>query len=126
MNEPQTNAPVPDDLASQVASLRRQTTHLLLVLIVISGTLSTYLFYQAHTFGNDLTTLEPQAREVIQNYNKNLPGIQKFVQELVTYGQTHPDFQPILKKYGIPLTLPAATNSMAKPATPVAPLPKKQ
>ena len=115
MNEPQTNTPVPDDLASQVASLRRQITHLLLVLIVISGTLATYLFYQAHTFGKDLTALEPQAREVIQNYQKNLPNIQKFVQGLVTYGQAHPDFQPVLKKYGIPLTLPAATNSAPKP-----------
>ena len=115
MNEPQTNNPVPDDLAGQVASLRRQITHLLLVLVVISGTLTTYLFYQARTFGNDLTVLEPQAREVIQNYNKNLPNIQKFVQELVTYGQTHPDFQPILKKYGIPLTLSAVTNSAPKP-----------
>ncbi|HEV2435933.1 MAG TPA: hypothetical protein VG077_08035 [Verrucomicrobiae bacterium] len=115
MNEPQTNTPVPDDLASQVASLRHQITHLLLVLIVISGTLATYLFYQARTFGNDLATLEPQAREVIQNYNQNLPHIQKFVQALVTYGQAHPDFQPLLKKYGLPLTLSAATNSAPKP-----------
>jgi hypothetical protein len=115
MNEPETNTPVADDLAVQVASLRRQITHLLLVLIVISGTLTTYLFYQAHTFGTDLTVLEPQARQVIQNYDKNLPHIQKFVQELVTYGQAHPDFQPVLKKYGIPLTLSALTNSAAKP-----------
>lgn len=115
MNEPQTNSPAPEDLASQVASLRHQITHLLLVLIVISGTLATYLFYQAHTFGNDLAGLEPQAREVIQNYNKNLPNIQKFVQALVTYGQAHPDFQPILKKYGIPLTPAGVTNSAPKP-----------
>jgi predicted PurR-regulated permease PerM len=115
MNEPETNSPVPDDLAGQVASLRRQITHLLLVLIVISGTLTTYLFYQSRTFANDLTALEPQAREVIQNYNKNLPNIQKFVQALATYGQAHPDFQPILKKYGIPLTPSAATNSAPKP-----------
>ncbi|HUA36915.1 MAG TPA: hypothetical protein VMA35_00790 [Candidatus Sulfopaludibacter sp.] len=111
MNETQTNSPVPDDLSSQVASLRCQVTLLLLVLIVISGTLTTYLFYQAHSLGNDVGALEPQAREVIQNYNKNLPNIQKFVQELVTYGQAHPDFQPILKKYGIPLTLSGLTNS---------------
>jgi len=115
MNEPQTNSPAPEDLASQVASLRRQITHLLLVLIVISGTLATYLFYQARTFGNDLGALEPQAREVIQNYNRNLPNIQKFVQALVTYGQAHPDFQPILKKYGIPLTPAGVTNSTSKP-----------
>ena len=114
MNETPTTPSAPDDLAGQVTSLRRQVTQLLLVLIVISGTLTTYLFYQAHTFGNDLTVLEPQAREVIQNYNKNLPNIQKFVQELVTYGQAHPDFQPILKKYGIPLTPSAVTNSAPK------------
>ena len=46
---------------------------LLLALIVVSGTLATYLFYQSHTFGSDLGVLEPQAREVIQNYDKNLP-----------------------------------------------------
>ena len=115
MNEPQTNTPVPDDLSDQVASLRRQITHLLLLLIVVSGTLSTFLFYQAHTFGNDLTVVEPQARVVIQNYNKNLPNLQKFVQDLVAYGQAHPDFQPILKKYGISPTPVAATHSAPKP-----------
>jgi hypothetical protein len=114
MNEPQANSPVPDDLAGQVASLRHQITLLLLALIVISGTLTTYLFYQARALGRDLAALEPQARVVIQNYNKNLPNIQQFVRELVTYGQKHPDFQPILKQNGIPLTLPATTNSVPK------------
>jgi hypothetical protein len=111
MNEPQTTAPVPDEQASLVASLRCSITVLLLALIIVSGTLTIYLFYQARTFGNDLAALEPQARLVVDNYNKNLPNIQKFIQALVEYGQKHPDFQPILKKYGIPLTLPAATNS---------------
>ena len=111
MNETQTNPPAPDNLAGEVASLRRQISILLLALIVISGTVTTYLFYQSRTIGGDLAALEPQAREVIQNYDKNVPTIQKFVQELGAYGQTHPDFQPILKKYGIPLTPPSATNT---------------
>ncbi|HLX96644.1 MAG TPA: hypothetical protein VKU37_12940 [Verrucomicrobiae bacterium] len=111
MNEPQTDSPAPDDLADLVASLRRQVTHLLLALIVVSGTLATYLFYQSHTIGGELTTLEPQARTIVQNYDKNLPNIQKFVQALVAYGQTHPDYQPILKQNGLPVTLSALTNS---------------
>ena len=111
MNETETTAPVPDEQASLVACLQRQITLLLLALIIVSGTLTTYLFYQARTLGRDLTVLEPQARLVVENYNNNLPHVQKFIQELVTYGQRHPDFQPILKKYGIPLTLPASTNS---------------
>ena len=111
MNEPSTNAPASDDLTHQMASLRCQINILLLALIVVSGTLATYLFYESHAIGRDLELLEPQARVVVQNYDKNLPGIQKFIRDLVAYGQQHPDFQPILKKYGISPTLPAATNS---------------
>ena len=118
MNEPQTNSPAPYERANLAASLRRQITFLLLALIVVSGTLTTYLFYQARIMGRELTALEPQARLAIENYNRNLPRIQKFVSELITYGQKHPDFQTILKKYGIPLTLPAATNGVTKPVAP--------
>ena len=111
MNESPMNAPAPDDLAQQVASLRCQINILLLALIVISGTLATYLLYQSHTIDRDVTVLEPQARAIVQNYDRNLPGIQKFVQDLTAYGQQHPDFQPILKKYGILPTSSAATSA---------------
>lgn len=111
MNESPLNTPAPDDLTRQVASLRCQINILLLSLIVVSGALATYLFYQSHTIGRDLAVLEPQARVVVQNYDRNLPAIQKFVQDLVAYGQQHGDFQTILKKYGISPTLPAATNA---------------
>jgi hypothetical protein len=111
MNESPMNAPAPDDLLHEVASLRCQLNILLLALIVVSGTLATYLFYQSHAFDRDLAVLEPQARVVVQNYDRNLPVIQKFIQDLVAYGQKHPDFQPILKRNGIPLTPPAATNA---------------
>ena len=114
MNESQINSPAPDDLAVQVVCLRRQITILLLALIVVSGTVAAYLFYQSRMLGKDLAGVEPQAQAIVQNYGKNLPTIQKFVQELVLYGQAHPDFQPVLKKYGIPLTLPATTNSAPK------------
>ena len=115
MNESETNPPAADDLADQIVFLRRQITLLLLALIVLSGTVTVYLFYQSRTMGNDLAAIEPQAQEIVQNYNKNLPNIQKFVETMVAYGQAHPDFQPILKKCGIPVTLPAATNSAPKP-----------
>ncbi len=111
MNESEINPPIADDLAAQVVCLRRQITLLLLALTVVSGTLTTYLFYQSRTMGKDIAAFEPQARAVVQNYQQNLPQIQKFIQELVTYGKSHPDFQPVLKKYGISLTLPVTTNS---------------
>lgn len=115
MNEPQTPEPAPDEQAGLLASIQRQITFMLLVLIVLSGTVTAYLCYQARVMAHQLEVLQPQARVVFANYQKNLPHIEKFVQVLIAYGQRHPDFQPILKKYGIPLTL-SATNSASKPA----------
>lgn len=109
MNDPEIKSPVSDDLAGQIASLQRQVMILLLVLIVVSGTLTTYLFYQSRIMGKDLAAIEPQAVQFLNNYNQDEPRLQKFVQSLVAYGKTHPDFQPILKKYGI-----TVTNSPAK------------
>ena len=120
MNEPQnedrTALPETDEQASPVVIMQRQITFLLLAVLVISGTLTLYLFYQAHVLGRQLETMEPQARYVVENYDRNWPHIQRAIQELIVYGQKHPDFQQqILKKYGIPLTLPVATNSVSKP-----------
>jgi hypothetical protein len=109
MNDPEIKSPAPADTAGQIASLQRQVMILLLVLIVVSGTLTTYLFYQSRIMGKDLAAIEPEAVQILNGYNQNEPRLQKFVQQLVGYGQTHPDFQPVLKKYGI-----TVTNSPAK------------
>ena len=111
MNEPEISPAAPDELAGQISSLQRQVRMLLLVLVVVSSTLTAYLFYQSRILGKDLDNTKPQAMQIIQNYNKNLPQMQKLVQQLVAYGQTHPDFEPILINYGI---IPAATNAAAK------------
>lgn len=104
MNDSEINSPGSADLAGQIASLQRQVLILLLVLIVVSGTLTTYLFYQSRIMGKDLAAIEPQAVQILKGYNENEPRLQKFVQSLVAYGKTHPDFQTILKKYGITIT----------------------
>lgn len=111
MNESETNPPAPSDLTEQIAALRRQITTLLLALIVISGTLAVYLWYQSHITAKAIDGLKPQAIQITKVFEQNRPGIEKLVRQLIVYGQSHPDFQPILKKYGIPLTLPATTNS---------------
>ena len=99
MNEPEIN--FPDGLAAQVASLQRQVAVLLLALIVVSGTVTVYLWYQSRTSSRDLEAIRPQAMQIISAFNQDRPGMEKFVGQLVTYGQTHPDFRPILQKYGI-------------------------
>jgi hypothetical protein len=101
MNESTTNA-ANAELASQVAALRRQTFTLMLVLIIVSGTLTVFLYRQASLTKKDIAALKPQATQVINAFNQERPLIQSFVQQLVAYGKTHPDFeQQVLKKYGI-------------------------
>jgi len=111
MNEPEISPAVPDELAGQISSLQRQVTLLLVALVVVSSTVTAYLFYQMHILGKDLDGTRPQAMQIIQNYNKDVPRMQKLVQDLTAYGQTHPDFQPILINYGI---VAAATNAVPK------------
>jgi len=110
MNEPEMNSPAPADLSEQVAVLQRQVFTLLLALIVVSGTLTVFLYRQASLTGKDIAAVKPQAQQLIQVYKQNLPSMETFVNQLVTYGQAHPDFRPILQKYGIN---PAATAPAA-------------
>jgi hypothetical protein len=98
----------PTDFAEQIAALRRQTFTLLLALIIVSGTLTVFLYRQASLTRRDIAAIKPQASQIIQAYSQNGSNIQNFVKTLAAFGATHPDFQPILKKYGI-----APTNAAA-------------
>jgi hypothetical protein len=111
MNEPELNSPEPADLSGQLAALQRQVFTLLVALIVVSGTLTVYLYRQASLTGTDITAIKPQAMQLIQAFKQNQPGMENFVNQLAAYGQTHPDFRPVLQKYGI---------------NPPAPVPKKK
>jgi hypothetical protein len=81
----------------------------LLVLVVVSGTLTVVLYRQAKLTGRDIAIIKPQATQIIAAFKRDLPLMENFVKQLTAYGVTHPDFQPILKKYGIVATQPAAT-----------------
>jgi hypothetical protein len=109
------NLPPAEDLSAQVAALRRHALTLLLALIVVSGTLTVYLFQQARQAGRDVA----QEKQIIANLNQNRPAIDGFVNQLIAYGAKNPDFaQQILKKYGIVSNPPA-------PAAPAPAAPKK-
>ena len=92
-------------LSDQIAALQRQNFILLLALVVVSGTLAGYLYYQSRVMSKTLEGVKPQAMQVIKTYkevsaNINQAGISNFVSQINTYAVTHPDFQPVLKKYG--------------------------
>jgi hypothetical protein len=98
MNDFETPTHSHAELSDQIAALRRQTFTLLLALIVVSATLTGYLYLQARHTRKDIA----QTTQILQAINRNRAGLQNFVQQLAVYGQTHPDFQQqVLKKYGI-------------------------
>ena len=116
MNEPDMISPEPAEVSEQVTALQRQVFSLLLALIVVSGTLTVYLFQQSRLTGKDIQSLNTQ---VIQPFNQRRPAIENFINQLVAYGQKNPDFQQqILKKYGI---TPAPPKGQAQPKAPAQP-----
>ena len=97
----------PSDVSSQVEALHRQLFILLLALIVVSGTLATYLWYQSRVAKQVVDGIRPQAMLVIQNYKQvtstmNIQQMSMFVNQINAFAITHPDYaQQVLKKYGI-------------------------
>ena len=97
------------EISDQISALQRQVFTLLLALVVISGTLVAFLYYQSRQLSKNINNL----RQVSQVYKQAQPAIQGFVSQIAVYGVSHPDFQPILNKYGI-----APTNGVAPAAAP--------
>jgi asparagine N-glycosylation enzyme membrane subunit Stt3 len=97
MNDPEAS-PTPAEISEQISALQRQVFTLLLALVVVSGTLVSFLYYQSRQLGKSVDGY----RQITQAYSQNLPVVQSLVKGLAAYGQTHPDFQEqVLKKYGI-------------------------
>ena len=87
------------DLKEQIAALQRQTFSLLLALIIVSGTVTVYLYREASLMGKDLDNIKPQAEQIINTFNQNKAGMQIFLNQLTDYGKTHPEVQQLLAKY---------------------------
>ena len=86
------------DTNSEIAALRNQVFTLFLALIVVSGTLTTYVYIQSRHASQDLT----QAEQVVESLKKNEATINNFLQELTAYSKKDPEFATVLKKYGLP------------------------
>ena len=86
------------DSNSEICVLKRQVFTLLVALVVVSGTLTVYLYRQASITGKDIAAIQPQAQQLIGAFNQNQSLMIGFVNQLVAYGQAHPDFRPVLMK----------------------------
>jgi hypothetical protein len=97
----------------EILSLQKQVFGLMIALILVSGTLTYYFYGQARLAHRSVT----QANKIIDTMKQNEKLANNFVNQLVAYGQTHPDFRPVLAKYGIaPVPgIPAGSPTGAAP-----------
>jgi hypothetical protein len=113
------------DLQAQCGQLRQLIASVLILVIVISGTLGIYLLRQWQSSRKDLAAIRPQAAQMFNEYQKvSGPLMGDFVKKIGDYGRTHPDFAPILTKYGIRPAGPTNPPPTA-PSAPPAAAPKK-
>ncbi|HWI59002.1 MAG TPA: hypothetical protein VNZ22_17385 [Bacillota bacterium] len=105
--------PENQSMRQELEGLRSLVVSLLVLMIVLSGTFNLFLLRQVKTARADL----PALRQVVADYNKNsAPAINEFVKRLSDYSKTHPDFVPVLVKYGIIKPSGAPTAAPAAPA----------
>ena len=86
-----------NNTSAEITALKNQVFTLLVALIVVSGTLTVYLYRQVSMAGKDLA----QGEQLKVALEKREVPVENFVNELVAYGEKHPEFVPVLKKYGI-------------------------
>jgi hypothetical protein len=117
----QMNTPEMDDWKERYTDLSRQLAMLRAAVLVASLTLTAYLFVQNRRTGKDVEALRSNVQQIVDGSKKEGELMSALAGKLLEYGQTHPDFQPILNRYGIKAVgAPAPTN---RPATPGATLP---
>lgn len=102
----------PENNNSELTALKNQVFTLLIALIVVSGTLTVYLYRQVSLAGKDIAA----GQQLTSVLNQNEAAVQTFVTRLVAYGQKHPEFVPVLKKYGIAPVPGVPANAPVMPA----------
>jgi hypothetical protein len=115
--------PAAEDLQEQVETLRHLVVSLLVLVVVVSGTFSIYILRQLRDAHRELARIRPQVAQMTATYQRaEAPMMQTLMNKFADYGATHPDYVPILAKYGIK---PAASAASAMPPS-AAPAEKKK
>ena len=114
----QPTPPDPSELQERLASLQTLVGTVLVLLLIVSGTFSIYLFWQVRTENRELEAMRQQLQQVLKIEAQQ----NEVVKRMQDYGRTHPDFVPTLARYGL---APEAGSSPAPGSVPPALTPKK-
>jgi hypothetical protein len=100
-------------LQQQIRNLQALVVATLMAGLLLSAGVNIFLFRQVSMVRKDLEA----SQRIVDDYEANKKQlISTFIGRLQEYGQNHPDFQPILQKYGIP-PAPAVQSPLPAPAS---------
>jgi hypothetical protein len=85
---------LPEEKNSESTAIKNQLFFLLVALVMVSGTVTVTLYRQASLANKDITQLE----RVISTTQTNEMFLGSILGQLVSYGEKHPDYLPVLKK----------------------------
>ncbi|MGI8965464.1 MAG: hypothetical protein ACR2H1_05165 [Limisphaerales bacterium] len=106
-----------ENLAAEQQTMWKLFHAALATLILFTGGVNLYLLRQTISLRKDLANYRLRVTQVIAEYQKGgEPALQSFVKNLQVYGQTYPDFIPILVKYNLAPSTNA--NNRIPPTTP--------
>lgn len=105
------------ELKEQCAQLQAQTQNLRIAQLIVALAVAGFFWVEARRNGQALDTMRPQAAQVAEVTKKQSPAINDFVNRLAEFGRTHPDFVPVLTKYGIPTATTSALPVVAPAAS---------
>ena len=121
--QPESSSPV---TAADLQSVRHLIVSVLMLVLVVSGTLNIYLWRQYRSIQAELRPIQPQASQILGEANRLNTIAGDVARKFLDFGRTHPDFMPILNKYGIKAAGPTGAPPTTLTAPPVpAPAPKK-
>jgi hypothetical protein len=107
-------------LEEQVLSLQRLMQVVLVILLVINGCFTVFLWRQQRILGQQLA----EARPVAQEWDtKMMPLLNNFIPALQNYSKTHPDINPLIDRYGLRQSVTGQPPATA--TAPPAGIPKK-
>lgn len=105
------------DDSPDAAIVRWEIQRLMIAVLVVSGTLSAFLYFQARWVKRDLQIIQGPANQIIQSFKQEKPLMDAFISKVADYGKTHPDIHPLLQKYGVMTNATASTSAAPKTAT---------
>lgn len=115
-----------NELQEQYSILRKLFEVALFALLIMGLSFNYFILRQMVFTRKDLDVVRPQVTQLVEGYSKSEePQIRSFVNNLVAFGKTHPDFNPILAKYKIVPDNRAAAAPAPAAAVPAPPARKK-